>query len=118
MRRSIGSYSYALKHDMMKLTIGISHAPEDNPKYRRYAEAIKKAAIAGEYDVEVVELSRNPSRVKDLDGIVFTGGADIDPARYGKQAEISKCGEIDEARDQAEFALAQATEDQAIPTLG
>src|SRR4051794_40357217 len=41
-----------------------------------------------------------------LDGILFVGGADIDPAAYG--AERSPlCGRSDAARDRTELALAR-----------
>jgi len=102
----------------MNLTIGLSYAPENNPKYNRYREAIEKAAQALEYDVEVIDLSDNPKRITDIDGVIFTGGADIQPARYGKQAEENLCNEIDETRDQTEFDLAVAMEKEGIPALG
>ncbi len=102
----------------MKLTIGISYAPEGSTKYSHYREAIEHAATVGGYDVEIVEVWRNPARVPELDGILFTGGSDIDPVRYGKQAEVNLCDEIDEARDQIEFTIADASEQNGIPTLG
>ena len=102
----------------MKLTIGLSFAPEDAPKYSRYREAVEKAAAAGGYDIEVIELWRDPSRVSKLDGILFTGGADIDPARYGKENERPLCGEIDVERDRIEFALAEGADKIGLPTLG
>ena len=36
------------------------------------------------------------------DGFLFTGGVDIDPARYGEEKE-EVCGEVCHARDQFEF---------------
>ncbi|HWF44896.1 MAG TPA: gamma-glutamyl-gamma-aminobutyrate hydrolase family protein [Candidatus Kapabacteria bacterium] len=102
----------------MKLIIGLSYAPDDNPKYDHYRNAIRNAARTLEYELEMVDLSKNSQRIKEIDGIIFTGGADIQPARYGKQSEERLCGEIDEARDQAEFELADKAEQEAIPTLG
>ena len=102
----------------MKLTIGLSYAPEDNPRYHYYWESVENAARVLEYEVEIVDLSQSPDRIKEIDGILFTGGADIQPARYGKQAEERLCGEIDETRDQAEFDLADQAEKEGLPTLG
>ncbi len=101
----------------MKLTIGLSYAPAENPKFDFYRNALRHAAKALEYDIEIVDLSAHPHQ-KGLDGIVFTGGADVDPARYGKQSEESLCNEIDEARDQAEFQIAEEAEERGTPVLG
>ena len=100
----------------MKLTIGLSYAPDEKSKF--YRQSLEDAARSLEYEIEIVDLSQNPSRIKDVDGILFTGGADIQPARYGKQSEERLCGEIDETRDQAEFDLADAAEKEGLPMLG
>lgn len=53
----------------------------------------------------------------DFDGFFFTGGVDVDPARYGE--EITGEGvEIDAARDAFEFALYEAVKDSGKPILG
>jgi putative glutamine amidotransferase len=102
----------------MKLTIGLSYAPASNPKYQNYRNALTKAAQALEYEIEVVDLTSDPGRAAEMDGIVFTGGADIQPARYGKQAEERLCTEIDEERDQKEFEIAEIAERESTPVLG
>ncbi len=51
------------------------------------------------------------------DGLLFTGGQDVDPALYGEMAEDC-CGELCPARDRLEQALLQAAVDQSIPILG
>jgi len=51
-----------------------------------------------------------------LDGIVFTGGADIDPALYGAQAHPET--DVPEARrDSGELALLRAALEHDLPTL-
>lgn len=53
----------------------------------------------------------------DFDGFFFTGGVDVDPARYGE--EITGEGvEIDAARDAFELALYEAVKDSGKPILG
>ena len=53
----------------------------------------------------------------DFDGYFFTGGVDVDPARYGE--EITGQGvEIDTVRDAFEFALYEAVKDSGRPILG
>ncbi len=101
----------------MKLTIGLSYDQPDNPKFDFYRNALRRAAEVLEYDLDLVDLSRAGSDSK-VNGILFTGGADVDPARYGKQSEAHLCGEMDYERDQSEFALAEKAEDGATPILG
>ncbi|SFA88789.1 putative glutamine amidotransferase [Amycolatopsis marina] len=51
-----------------------------------------------------------------LDGLVLTGGADIEPRRYGSEAHATTVTRPD--RDAAEFALAEAALSGTIPVLG
>ena len=50
-----------------------------------------------------------------LDGIILSGGADIDPSRYGHENTNSS---IELVRDECEFALLEAAVNRHIPTLG
>lgn len=52
-----------------------------------------------------------------LDGLLLTGGADIDPARYGEE-RLPACGELEPERDELELALTQLALDRDLPTLG
>lgn len=53
----------------------------------------------------------------DFDGFFFTGGVDVDPARYGEEI-TGQDVEIDTARDAFEFALYEAVKDSDKPILG
>lgn len=102
----------------MMLTIGLSYAPADNEKYNRYREAVREAARLLDEEVALVDLAAHPNRLTECDGVIFTGGSDIEPSRYGKQTEERLCTGIDAARDQAEFELASKVEENRIPILG
>jgi gamma-glutamyl-gamma-aminobutyrate hydrolase PuuD len=52
-----------------------------------------------------------------LDGIVFTGGSDIDPAEYGENAHPETFG-IRADRDASELALMRAALERDMPVLG
>ncbi|MBP5237983.1 MAG: gamma-glutamyl-gamma-aminobutyrate hydrolase family protein [Clostridia bacterium] len=52
-----------------------------------------------------------------LDGFLFTGGADIDPAEYGEQKD-EKCGEVCPPRDLTEKCFFEALKNKRLPTLG
>jgi putative glutamine amidotransferase len=101
----------------MKLTIGLSYAPPDNPKYDWYRKALHNAASALDYEIEIINLSKI-GNIDDVDGVLFTGGADVDPARYGKESERTLCEIIDEARDQTEFRIADEAEKNGTPVFG
>lgn len=51
-----------------------------------------------------------------LDALVLTGGADVEPARYGRTAHPSTVTRA--ARDDAEFALVDAALAASMPVLG
>jgi len=51
-----------------------------------------------------------------LDGLVLSGGGDIDPARYGGNAHET-IYEVDPLRDEFELAMAREAADHRIPTL-
>ena len=57
-------------------------------------------------------------QILDLcDGLLFTGGQDLDPRLYG-QAPIPQCGELCPQRDALELALLRAALDRGLPLLG
>ena len=51
-----------------------------------------------------------------LDGLVFSGGADVDPARYGAEAH-PETDDAEARRDAGEMALLQAALERDMPTL-
>jgi putative glutamine amidotransferase len=54
--------------------------------------------------------------LESLDGIMFSGGGDIDPSHWG--AERHPATDIDPARDAAELLLMKAALDMDLPVLG
>lgn len=58
-----------------------------------------------------------PALFLRLDGLLFTGGADIDPARFGGPAHPRVYG-IDARRDELEIRLVQMAADAGKPFLG
>lgn len=62
------------------------------------------------------ETAHIPALLDGVDGIVLTGGGDIDPQHYGAQQTAESRG-IDAARDTFELALARLTFERRIPTF-
>lgn len=100
----------------MKLIIGLSYAPKDAPKTQNYLKALEHAAYNLGDDIELIDLYSMQERAKDADGIVFTGGSDVDPSRYGKSEAAALC-DIDSQRDESEFALAERADKERLPVF-
>jgi len=57
-----------------------------------------------------------PEPDTSYDGLILCGGGDIDPSYFGEEVNGSR--NIDQARDQAEFALVKAYIEMGKPVLG
>lgn len=51
-----------------------------------------------------------------IDGLLLSGGADVDPARYGEE-RLPLCGSIAPERDAAEFMLCRLAVERNMPVL-
>ena len=56
--------------------------------------------------------------LKNADGIVITGGEDVNPALYNQPDMLPKCGEINHYRDSLEFKMINYALENKIPLLG
>ena len=57
-----------------------------------------------------------PAVIDRIDGLLLSGGGDVDPSRYGGLAH-EQMYDIDPLRDEHELALAKAAYDARLPTL-
>src|SRR6185503_1543918 len=82
-----------------------------------YLDAVRRAGgvpvllAPGAGEAEVAAL------VERLDGIVLSGGGDVDPAHYGGDAAHAKIERVDAERDAFELALARAVVERQVPAL-
>jgi putative glutamine amidotransferase len=81
---------------------------------RRYADRV---AAAGAIPVLLPPVPGIEDALARLDGLLLSGGGDIDPARYGAETSPQTTN-IREERDTAEFALLAAAEQRHVPVLG
>jgi len=81
---------------------------------RRYVDRVTEAGGIPVLLPPVPDIAEAVSR---LDGLMLSGGGDIDPARYGEEpaAEVTN---VREERDTAEFALLGAAASLQLPVLG
>jgi len=99
---------------MKNIVIGIT----DCVKYSNYDRWIQN-----EPGVEIIKLTcveNNFSDIEKCNGIMLTGGNDINPRLYNQPEYLAYCnpGEIDESRDEFEWKVMQYTEEKQIPLLG
>ncbi len=81
---------------------------------RAYFEAVE---VAGAAPFGIPPLAGPLRTVYELaDGLLLTGGGDVDPAHYGEQP-IPQLGHVDPERDQAELTLARWAMEDSKPLL-
>lgn len=81
----------------------------------KYAECLE---CAGARAVWIGEGAESPERLsRAYEGFLFPGGADLDPALYGRSPSL-RCGRPDSRRDRFEPALLRAAMDVTKPVLG
>jgi putative glutamine amidotransferase len=80
----------------------------------RYAERVSQA---GAVPVLLPPVPGTEHALDRLDGLVLSGGGDIDPARYGARRS-PHCGAARPDRDEAELALFARARSIGLPVLG
>lgn len=91
------------------MKVGITFRFES--KVVRYEFALRQVGI------DPVRISPDaPRSIESLDGLVLTGGTDINPARYG-QGRDPQTEDPDDPRDELEIRLLHEALDNALPVL-
>jgi putative glutamine amidotransferase len=96
-------------------------AEQADPALAERKVALYAAAIARQGGEPVIlDPSASPDEVDQalaaLDGLVLTGGADVDPARYDRANTGSR--EVDPGRDALEVEAWRAASERGLPVLG
>ncbi len=96
-------------------TIAITESEEE--PVEPYVEAVEAAggrprvvSMAGPCDVDRL--------LTEIDGLLLTGGADVDPSRYGEKPLPSVELDLNLERDEHELPLIRAAVDRDLPVLG
>lgn len=108
-----------------KPIIGITPTPmddsQDHGDFHRYAIAntyTQAVEAAGGVPLVIPPQSGNISEILDtIDGLLLSGGGDIDPAHYGDDYVHEKTYGIHAGRDELELALAKAALERDMPVL-
>ncbi|MEA4973831.1 putative glutamine amidotransferase [bioreactor metagenome] len=92
----------------------VNNSEEELTLSRAYCRAIEKAGglpLATDY-------SSAEDLIKIADGVLLSGGGDIDPQRTGDIPDLKAQGQISAARDEFEFKLLNLALKEDIPVLG
>ena len=93
----------------MKPTIGITSCSRVDD----YVASVEQAGGRP----RVLEVGQSPrALIRELDGLLLTGGGDIDPVLYG-QARHETISDAEPGRDEFELDLARRAMDTGLPTL-
>lgn len=100
----------------MKIAISVGKKEKVKGEKSPYFRALRSVAAADEL-IPLSAADRNQARVEDFDGILFTGGEDVDPSLYD-EAKRYPTVVSDRSRDEFELALLKAARNQRLPVLG
>lgn len=93
-----------------------NHHPPRVGQNQTYVNALVRAGAAPLLLPNVVDRDLLRALYEKLDGLLLSGGGDIDPARYGESIH-KKCGPIDAERDEAELTLTRWAVEDGKPLL-
>lgn len=82
-----------------------------------YLEALRDAGILPVIFPYITTKKDAALLLERVDGVLFSGGNDVDPAQYG-ESRLDVCGEVTPERDLTEKLLVKALECRPLPTLG
>ena len=94
-------------------TLGGAHRVRLNSAY---VTAIESAGLVPVIIPPLASVDAVNSILSRVDGVVLTGGEDVDPSLYG-QPRMAECGRSNVRRDQTEIALVRAARDLRKPLL-
>ena len=107
---------------MKKPRIGITpYSRGSNPHMQvvsgEYIEGVERAGGEWVFIPYCLTRSALSALARSLDGVIFSGGPDVDPAFYGMERE-PECGEPIAIRDDMELRLMDLAVERDLPILG
>jgi putative glutamine amidotransferase len=107
-----------MKRPIIGITVDTHDKPNQYESPSGYSTSVEKAGGLPILLPYKADLSLIPAYVDLLDGIIFSGGADLDPALYDGGEYHPKTSPIDPLRQRFELALLAEVERRRLPTLG
>lgn len=102
----------AMAGPRIALTVSAARTPQNLAARERYAKALR------ERGADVIVLEPGTAIPADIDGVLFSGGGDIAPERYGEVDSEQVCENVVPERDELELSLARRALADDRPILG
>ena len=100
----------------MACTIAIPYFKKDKLRaymQSKYTASLRRAGAKAQW-IGTEDLDKAIEQMLQCDGLLLSGGEDVDPAFYG-QAVSEKCGQIVRSRDEAELKMLEAFLETVVP---
>ena len=98
------------------MRIGITDCLRED-KLRQYLDWMGNADPSAEFEKLSPTLG-NVDAISEVDGLLLTGGGDIDPEFYGRTGLRNQAQDINRGRDEFEFEVIKRALDADLPILG
>lgn len=100
----------------MKIALSVSEKEKAKGGESPYFAALVRAGAKPE-EVQLVTRADGQLRAEDFDGILFTGGEDVDPAFYEEEKRYENV-HVNRPRDEFEFQWLDRARRENLPVLG
>jgi putative glutamine amidotransferase len=99
------------------MIIGVTDTVTNPVSFERYCAWVR-GGIPGVETRKLSHLTGNAGELYACDGILMTGGGDVDPRLYGRGDALHLAQEVDEERDRFELDLIRRALERGMPFLG
>jgi len=101
----------------MRIAVSVGEKEKARRAQSPYVQALLAVGVEGS-EIDLVSASDAPRvRAGDYDGILFTGGEDVDPSFYGEEKRHESVHDH-RPRDEFEFSLLKGALARRVPILG
>ena len=97
------------------MKIGITDTLKPNLAF--YTDWLKRVNQEVEFTV-LSHVNQNVEQVDHVDGLLLTGGGDVDPEYFGVENTLGKSKDVNRTRDEFEFLAIERALDRNIPVMG
>lgn len=115
LQLSAQSDNPARLEDRLKIAVSWERSPESHQYSKWLLEADPNVQIVILYEHEIAEI---PAILDNCDALLLTGGNDIYPGLYGREADTARCGIFNLRRDTLEIAALAFALESKLPVLG
>ncbi len=99
------------------MKIGITKNSSKEETFNKYKGWLLRLNPAIEF-CELTHSNGQADQIESCDGLLLTGGGDINPKAFGREDGGGKAHDVDEKRDECEFGIIEKALKRKMPLLG